>query len=80
MKHERAQDFVAAGLIGRATIAPYPMGDGWIVTFEVSVAMPSGGTPDLERQRGGVRQFKTLDSAVKVIKQLGLGRVELRLV
>ena len=44
----------------------------YIVQFEPTLnSMGAAKTWALESQRGGIRQFKTIDSALKVIKDIG---------
>lgn len=61
------------GVSFSATVAPTLSGSGWIVMLRKDVASAGVWT----RQRGGDREFKTLDAAYKALTgELGVQRFE----
>lgn len=48
-------------------------GDGWYIRFEPSLSYHAISQEDfiLEGQRSGYRKFKTIDAAIKTLKDIG---------
>ena len=71
MQIPKLKVLVEAGAV-REVVASYPAeGAGW--TVAITYASRAGArTEGLERQRGGVRVFATLDAVARVLAGLGL--------
>lgn len=68
---------MAAGSVRELVAQRVNSGDGsaWVLLVCVGTIEAS-----LEKQRGGAREFKTLDSVAKLVDELGLSGVTVRLV
>ena len=74
MKELQAKWVFEQGGFSKALVACAPMGTGYhlhLVTFG-----RQSSTELIELQRGGTREFKTIDAAVQTAKNIGFRRVE----
>jgi hypothetical protein len=77
MEEQKAKWVFDQGGFSKALVVPTPMGAGYHLHL---VQFGKGGeTSILERQRGGWRVFKTIDTAVFTAKAIGFRRIEVDL-
>ena len=70
MQIHKLKILIEAGVVGEVTVSYDTNADGW--TVQITYATRSGArTEALERQRGGVRVFATLDAAARSLAGLG---------
>ncbi len=77
MQELKAKWVFEQGGFSKALIALNPMGTGYhlhLVKFGRQT-----GTELIELQRGGARQFKTIDAAAQTAKNIGFRRIEIDL-
>ncbi|ARW85404.1 plasmid replication protein RepB [Aeromonas salmonicida] len=74
MKELQAKWVFEQGGFSKALVACAPMGTGYHLHL-VKFGRQSG-TELIELQRGGPREFKTIDAAVQTAKNIGFRRVE----
>lgn len=75
MQLSRIKDYFAAGAITGALVHYFPISGAWSVEFEFRPGTYPGGETGLDTQRGKLREFKTADSALRVLRDIGLERV-----
>lgn len=76
MQLSRVKDFFTAGAITSALVHYYPVEQGWSIEFEFRPGTYHGGEASaLDTQRGKLRTFKTADSALKLLGEIGFERV-----
>lgn len=66
----RAKEYFELGLVTGAWVrAPYMSFDGWTIELEGTFGNAS---PTIQTSRGKIRDFKTLETAAKVVREIGL--------
>ena len=80
MELSRVKDYYSAGAITGAIIHFFPISGSWSIEFEFRPGTYHGGTETgLDTQRGKLRQFKTADAALRVLREIGLERATVHL-
>lgn len=70
MKIETAKMMFSAGAIKTAVVIEFDQFDEhyWYITFYMNTTVPP---ETLQAARGGARQFKTLEAATKMLREIG---------
>ena len=75
MNIKEAKAFFEHGIIRQFRAEPRPMGDGWMLVFEKN----AGGDETFETALGQARVFSSLDTLVKVVRDIGAQVSSLRI-
>jgi hypothetical protein len=76
MKIDEARILFQAGSIIGADVARAPMGDRWVISFQLKPGVRiEGVTHQLIAARGNPREFSDLDRAVKALHDIGIEKV-----
>ena len=76
MKIAEARLIQNAGGIKKARIVPAEKENGWTVVLEVLENLQV--VPQIEKERGGTRIFKSLDAAAEAVRAIGLKEAQVR--
>lgn len=71
MQTPKLRTLVEVGAIQRLSVAYNPAAGGWTVSIMYR-ANPDEKTEMLERQRGGVRAFTTMEAVIRYLARLGI--------
>ena len=67
-----------AGALSKCLVIPSTLGEGFeVVVFKKELG--DRGGLSISTKRGGTRQFKTVDAALKIAGEIGFSSVEIRL-
>lgn len=72
MKTDEAKIRFDAGGLKACRVVPAPLEDGW----QLQVLTSPKDAAEVERKRGGKRNFKTIDAACNSAKEIGFSVVE----
>ena len=70
---KQAELLCQAGALQTPVIKQADSGDGWIISLEGTHKL----APELEAARGGTRIFKTLDTAVGLLFEVGFSEIKI---